>query len=969
MSATCPSCGATAATPSDRHCPDCGADLNPSGSGTPDGFRSAPAPEPASGEGESTDRSEASTGDTETPAAGLESGATTRIRGSAAGVTSEPLVSDAGSPSASDSGTPSEPGSGSATDSGSPSNSGTSGGSSSGAAPEDETVRGPSTPEPQPSTATTRLPHQQTAEPAASTPDARPAEPTTAAPDAQSAPASRSAAPSPRTGQSGGEGQAGQPAAASPAGDAATPAPGTADAEAAASGAVPGTAGAVPGQQPPHAGQPPAGQTPPVPQQAQYSQYPQSPQSPQSPSYPQGAAPGAAPQPGQPHPGTGAYPAAGAPAGYPTGGYPAAGYPAVGGPAAQPHPGGLPQPPAPPSALGQFLVRTFTGDWGGSAKAAVPAVLILLAAAAGLAIPSDEAFDEADIGYGTRLRYALALLLQGVGGSVELTGRAEWADAFFSIGAPSESDSTMTLGLLPLSSTVLFVLTLWIGSRLIRRGLETQRAHNTAGVEHAVRVSLLSAAGVLLLSLLARPEVQDVELSNAPPMAMLGALLLAAVTTLVVLTRPQVEWWLSTRDALRLLVATVRTTLLALVIVLAIASVVTYVALLVYWRDDLDVWLVTLPLVILPNLGIHGLSIAWGAAVRGESDGSSTAAGTRTYSESASFGLSELGDAVGEHGDLAIAGAVAGGLLCALVLGVLAARRLPGRGLPLLAGGLFLGAVLLGGAVGDGRAELQVTEGSSSQTPDSDTPTPDEGASSDGGLTSGGSDGGFSSGGSDGGSDGGFSSSGSDGGSDGGFSSSGSDGGSDGGFSSSGGSDGGSDGGFSSSGGSGDGGLAEGPEGGPSGDRDTLTLSVEGSVDTAELLLFGLLWTMGATLLVPFVASLMRGERPGGANQVPGGYAPYGADPSAMAGYGAYGPGGQAGYGGHGYGEGAAPGQTGWAPAQQAGQTGALPAVDPGAQPGGPWAPGTPGAPGAGGSPWLDGKGDPGGPEKPDAKG
>lgn len=66
-------------------------------------------------------------------------------------------------------------------------------------------------------------------------------------------------------------------------------------------------------------------------------------------------------------------------------------------------------------------------------------------------------------------------------------------------------------------------------------------------------------------------------------------------------------------------------------------------------------------------------------------------------SESETFGLSELGDVTN---DWAIVGALALGLVCALTLGVLAARRCASRGEQLLCAGVFFGLVLLLAAAG-----------------------------------------------------------------------------------------------------------------------------------------------------------------------------------------------------------------------------------------------------------------------------
>ncbi|MET9845059.1 zinc-ribbon domain-containing protein [Streptomyces ossamyceticus] len=432
---------------------------------------------------------------------------------------------------------------------------------------------------------------------------------------------------------------------------------------------------------------------------------------------------------------------------------PAAGVPPVGPP---PPPEFAPVP-ARPSPLGAFLGRAFRGDWAGSVLAALWPVLFLLGSAVALAIP-DYGQDEEDIvGFGDRMGIALASLLQGVGGGFEVS---ETGGGYS--GELRTIEAGFTLTLVPLTVTLLFVVALYLGVRQVRTRLATRAGYagfagpgvgwtvpggvtpgapgapgvlgtpgtpgapgapgRSAGLEAAVRVTLLVTVAVLLLGLFAQPTVALAEVSTSPWLAALGALVLTAAVSGGVLHRDDLAAWLAVRPGPRSLFRATGTAVRAMAIVLALCSLVALITLAssdelrADWEDDVNPLLIAL--FILPNIAVTFLGISWGASVEGEAGrsryGDDSSYGDDSYGngsyggdsgdygfggsspyggfERESFGLSDLGDAVN---DWAVVGALALGAVCALVLGVLAARRSSGRGEQLLAAGVFFGLFLL----------------------------------------------------------------------------------------------------------------------------------------------------------------------------------------------------------------------------------------------------------------------------------
>ncbi|WP_371577885.1 zinc-ribbon domain-containing protein [Streptomyces sp. NBC_01314] len=415
--------------------------------------------------------------------------------------------------------------------------------------------------------------------------------------------------------------------------------------------------------------------------------------------------------------------------------------------------------PARPSPVGAFFGRAFRGDWGGSALAALWPVGLLFVAGVALAIPSygqgGSGQDEGDfVGIGDRLGLAFAALLQGLGGGFKVA-ETNGGD---STGDFQSAEGALTVTLVPLAVTALFVGALVIGVRLLRTRLVMRGAYGsaygsvhgsayggvpggayaggyggatyagvgaggpgaapgggrTAGLEAAVRVTLLVTAAVLLLGLFAQPEIVVAEVSTSAWRAALGALLLTAAVSAGLLQRDDLAAWLAVRPGPQALFRATGTAVRAMAIVLALCSLVAFVVLVANdewqaeWDEDLSPLL--LVLLVLPNLAVNLLGLSWGASIKGEAGRTSYGDDSSFGSDSSgdyglvesspyvggyereSFGLSELGDAVNSW---AVVGALALGAVCALIFGVLAARRSSGRGEQLLAAGVFFGLFLL----------------------------------------------------------------------------------------------------------------------------------------------------------------------------------------------------------------------------------------------------------------------------------
>ncbi|MGW1655379.1 hypothetical protein [Streptomyces atratus] len=377
-------------------------------------------------------------------------------------------------------------------------------------------------------------------------------------------------------------------------------------------------------------------------------------------------------------------------------------------PAAPPLPG-----PAAPSPFGAFLGRAFRGDWAGSAKAAAWPTGLILALAVALAIPSYGQGDDVVVGWSDRLRIALAMLLQAFGGGFEVrsTGPGGGFDGNGFDGSGYDSGGGVsqggaTLSVVPLTVTVLWVGALFLGARAARK--------QGGGMEAAVRISLVATAAVLVLGLFAQPDVAGVSVSSAPLLAALGALVISLLVTGGVLRRDASAQWPAARPAAHTVVRAAGTAVRALGVVLLLCTLIGFIAYANADGVDGEAMLIALPL--LPNIGLMVLGLSWGAPVEYDMRGQVSYLGSNL--EHGGFGLSELGK---ELNGWAVAGALVTGVVCALTVGISAARRSADRREQATVGGMFLAMFLvlcgfsgvstqLSGGVGDvggqGTAEL-----------------------------------------------------------------------------------------------------------------------------------------------------------------------------------------------------------------------------------------------------------------------
>ncbi|WP_406740694.1 hypothetical protein [Streptomyces atratus] len=351
--------------------------------------------------------------------------------------------------------------------------------------------------------------------------------------------------------------------------------------------------------------------------------------------------------------------------------------------AAPPLPG-----PAVPSPLGAFLGRTFRGDWAGSVKAAAWPSGLILALAVALAIPSYGQGDDIVVGWSDRLRIALAMLLQAFGGGFELRstgpGGGDFGGSGFDDGG-YDFDGGMSQGGASLSVVPLTVTVLWVGALIL--GARRARAQG-GGLEAAVRISLVASAAVLVLGLFAQPDVAGVSVSSAPLLATLGALVIALLVTGGVLQRDASAQWLAARPAALTAVRAAGTAVRALGAVLLLCALVGYIAYADADGVDGESMLIALPL--LPNIALTVLGLSWGAPVEYDVRGQVSFFGSGM--EHGGFGLSELGEVLNGW---AVAGALALGAVCALAIGIHAARRSADRREQATAGALFLALFLV----------------------------------------------------------------------------------------------------------------------------------------------------------------------------------------------------------------------------------------------------------------------------------
>ncbi|MEU9119649.1 zinc ribbon domain-containing protein [Streptomyces sp. NPDC048506] len=396
---------------------------------------------------------------------------------------------------------------------------------------------------------------------------------------------------------------------------------------------------------------------------------------------------------------------------------PAAGPPVPGLPAAPAGPPPYPAPGRQPSALGALLTRTVKGDWPAALKvAAGPTLLLLVLASVAAMFGSDDAHS-GGLGWGVRMRIALALLLQSVGGGVGISGSALGSRETFGM----DLAGTAELSLVPLAVTVAWAGVLAFAARrftalrpagtaatgvavtgmsptgLAAAGVAgggqvagAPAGGRTAALEAALRIAAVCAAATFVLALLAQPSYAGVELSSAPFLALLWSFLLSAAVCAAALGRGEAGAWLAARPAWQTALSALRTALLALLVVVVLAGVVTVVALLATAKETPDGAGVVAMLVLLPNIGALALALAWGAPVNAEWNLPDVPFLDTAGRESVGYGA--LGHLAGGW---ALFGVIVGGLVCALLVGLLAVRRGADRREQLLAAGFFVLAMLL----------------------------------------------------------------------------------------------------------------------------------------------------------------------------------------------------------------------------------------------------------------------------------
>ncbi|SPE55885.1 type VII secretion-associated protein,c family [Streptomyces netropsis] len=349
--------------------------------------------------------------------------------------------------------------------------------------------------------------------------------------------------------------------------------------------------------------------------------------------------------------------------------------------------GGYAQPG--PGAL--FLRRTFTGDWLGSAKAVLWPTALLLVLALAVSLPSSDDYEEADFAHWSdRFQVVIAVLMQGLGGTFEVeTRRGGSLITMFVQGGGSLSVWLLTF-------TLAWAGAVALGARLLRRS-RPQGAGG--GAEAALRIGLLSGAVVLVLGLYGQPDVKLFTVDTSPVLAALFTFALSGAVSASVLCREE----LLARSGAGALMA-VRawgTALRALGLTVALCAVVVFVVVASH-ESDVSGWGVLASLLVLVNLALMALGLSWGASVE------ASAAKGRGGEEGGTFGLSQLGDT---YGGWAQTGALALGVVCAVILALLLARRSADRREQILSGAFFLGAFWLLSLVSG--AEMEMSAGTS----------------------------------------------------------------------------------------------------------------------------------------------------------------------------------------------------------------------------------------------------------------
>lgn len=384
-----------------------------------------------------------------------------------------------------------------------------------------------------------------------------------------------------------------------------------------------------------------------------------------------------------------------------------------------------------PSPAAVVARRVFTGRWEWPAAVAAAPVLAVAALAVLIGAVTGHTVPHSGLGLTTRVRLALAALVQGLGGSLRVSqplpsyddtdntggtgdfgssgsngfddssGSNGFDDSSGSNGFDDSSGSSFgdgsdftdsstsfstahtgftsgsghtaheTVSVMPLSVTLLWIAVLWIGLRLLRK--------RQAGPDAAVRVTLLATVGALVLALAGQPGVHGADVSSGPFLVVLVTFLITLVTSLAVLTGPGLGVRLAAHPDAAAAYRVLRTALLALTAAVLLAGAVAFVVACCYY-DDLTGWGVTLAALMVPNLGVSALSMGWGGPL------SVKDSGVVGGSFHKSVGLGELSHVW--HG-WAVVLAVGVGLVAALLIGLLAVRRSRNRVEQFAVAGLF----------------------------------------------------------------------------------------------------------------------------------------------------------------------------------------------------------------------------------------------------------------------------------------
>ncbi|WP_225848736.1 hypothetical protein [Streptomyces sp. HPF1205] len=410
-----------------------------------------------------------------------------------------------------------------------------------------------------------------------------------------------------------------------------------------------------------------------------------------------------------------------------------------------------------PSPVGAFARRVVGGRWDWPALAAGVPALAVGALAVLIGVVTGHTLPRSGVGWWARTRLALALLVQGLGGSLRISepspavyggsydslsgsgsdgtdgtdgtdGFGDSGTDFSHFGGSGGSDGYdggsdgydggsdgydggtgsfgglggghsssghrvhETLSVMPLSVTLL-----WIGLMVVVLRAARKRQ---AGPEAAVRVTVLATAAALVLALIGQVHMRGSDVSGGPFLVAVGAFLISLATSLAVLAGPGLAGRLAARPALAAGYRVLRAAVRALLAAVLLSGLVCLVVTACYY-DDVTGWGLAAAALLLPNLGVSGLSLGWGGPL---------VLRTRVWGDRTvhrTLGLSDLGHVWGGWG---LVLAVGTGLVCALLIGRTALRSrnrleqfaVAGVFTALFAGLAALAGVATSGIVGQG---------------------------------------------------------------------------------------------------------------------------------------------------------------------------------------------------------------------------------------------------------------------------